>query len=97
TTAFMEQLKAHSWPGNVRELEQVITRHAIIEEKPVLEGDPTLLPDLIDTPPTGPFNKSLAAQKALAEAGQNKTKAAASLGISRKTLYQWLSSDGGSV
>lgn len=97
TAAFMERLKAHSWPGNVRELEQVITRHAIIEEKPVLEGDPTLLPDLVDTPTTGPFNKSRAARIALDEARQNKTKAAASLGISRKTLYQWLNSGDGSV
>src|SRR5690606_8752671 len=33
---FMNRLKEYSWPGNVRELEQVITRHAIIEEKPIL-------------------------------------------------------------
>src|SRR5690606_5508432 len=97
TAAFMERLKAHSWPGNVRELEQAITRHAIIEEKPVLEGSATKMPDLIETTTTGPFNKSRAARIALDEARQNKTKAAASLGISRKTLYQWLNSGDGSV
>ena len=34
----MDRLKNHQWAGNVRELEQVITRHALIEEKAVLEG-----------------------------------------------------------
>lgn len=98
TAAFMDRLKAYSWPGNVRELEQVITRHAIIEEKPVLEGDPALMPSLIDTkPPTEPINKSQMARMALDKAGQNKSKAAASLGISRKTLYQWLNVDEESV
>src|SRR5690606_23227927 len=47
TVDFMNRLKGYSWPGNVRELEQVITRHAIIEETPILEGDPTLFAETV--------------------------------------------------
>ncbi len=93
TTDFMNRLKGYSWPGNVRELEQVITRHAIIEEKPILEGNPALLADIKPPHHTTPFDRSQVARDALADAGQNKTKAASALGISRKTLYQWLNSD----
>lgn len=90
TPSFMNKLKKHSWPGNVRELEQVITRHAIIEERPILEGNPTLLSDILPTKTGARYDKGKEAQKALVEAGYNKTKAAEALGISRKTLYQWL-------
>lgn len=95
TTDFMDRLKEYSWPGNVRELEQVITRHAIIEEKPVLEGNPSLFANLIagNNKEEQP-DKRKRALKALANAGDNKTKAASALGISRKTLYQWLNADG---
>lgn len=95
TAEFMERLKEYSWPGNVRELEQVITRHVILEEKPILEGNPPLFADILPaTKSASPFDKSKLAKKALVEAGHNKTKAALALGISRKTLYQWLDSDG---
>ena len=90
TEEFMEVLKKNYWTGNVRELEQVITRQALIEETAVLEGksltlltDPSLSKDELD-------DKFQQAQQALADAGYNKTKAAANLNISRKTLYLWL-------
>jgi two-component system response regulator HydG len=93
TDDFMNELRDHDWKGNVRELEQVITRHALMEEKPVLEGKaPWLMADSDQHKDEGDgdgyrFQK---AQQALVAAEHNKSKAAASLKISRKTLYLWL-------
>lgn len=89
-TDFMNRLKSNFWPGNVRELEQVLTRHALIEENPILKGDPTLFADIIFSQTGEIINKYQKAKIALTEAGDNKTKAALALRISRKTLYQWL-------
>lgn len=89
TPDFMQRLQQHHWTGNVRELEQVITRHALIEDNPVLEGR-FFYPDAGDSPSAGGSETYRRAQKALAEAGGNKTNAARLLGISRKTLYLWL-------
>lgn len=90
TKDFMERLKSNHWPGNVRELEQVITRQALIEENPILEGKTVLFTNEISLPVEQYTDKYKKAQRALAEAGNNKTKAALRLGISRKTLYLWL-------
>ncbi|HTF30352.1 MAG TPA: sigma 54-interacting transcriptional regulator, partial [Flavitalea sp.] len=90
TESFMERLKDHQWTGNVRELEQVITRHALIEEKAVLEGilfRNQELPAKINEEDEGKYQK---ARSALIKNGFNKTKAARELNISRKTLYTWL-------
>lgn len=93
TKDFMNRLKENYWPGNVRELEHVITRHAIIEESPILKGDPALFENMTFSQKGVTIDKFQKAQKALTEAGYNKTKAALTLGISRKTLYQWLKSN----
>jgi two-component system response regulator HydG len=44
----------------------------------------------IHIPEAGPVKKSDAAKRALAEHGGNKSRAAAALGVTRKTLYAWL-------
>ncbi|HEY9560949.1 MAG TPA: phosphoenolpyruvate hydrolase family protein [Anseongella sp.] len=88
TDDFSNRLQHHHWTGNVRELEQVITRHALIEDDPILEGK--FFYAEATSVSAGEPNNQQKAQKALAETGGNKTRAASKLGISRKTLYQWL-------
>ncbi|RYE19603.1 MAG: Fis family transcriptional regulator, partial [Sphingobacteriales bacterium] len=94
TNSFMERLKNNHWTGNVRELEQVLTRHALIEDTAVLEGKSF---HHIDKPSAKvDYNESnrQKAARAMADAGGNKSKAANALGISRKTLYMWLKEGG---
>ena len=90
TKEFMDILKSNYWTGNVRELEQVITRQALIEDTPVLEGKSLTSSTESALPRELVNDRFQQAQQALADAGYNKTKAAATLNISRKTLYHWL-------
>lgn len=90
----------HCWPGNVRELENVIRRLVVM-----MEGDVIDVPDLPSimrfslARPSG-LHRTLAEVEAshicdvLAAVGGNKTKAAALLGIDRKTLREKLKSLG---
>lgn len=43
--------------------------------------------------PSGPPDRRAAARRALAEHGGNKSRAAAALGVTRKTLYAWLEAE----
>ncbi len=90
TDDFMDLLKRNYWTGNVRELEQVITRQALIEESPMLTGKSFMLSTESSLSNGVANDKSQLAQQAIVDAGFNKTKAAATLNISRKTLYLWL-------
>jgi DNA-binding NtrC family response regulator/predicted TIM-barrel enzyme len=89
--SFEEALARHTWPGNIRELRQVISRAAILEGGPILRGRYFQA----DTVSPSPLAERAAARRvtiedinhAIAQAGGNKSIAAAALGISRKTLY----------
>lgn len=93
---FEEDMARHSWPGNIRELRQVISRAAILEDGPVLRGA-YFQPDGGRRSPVSSGHVSDNAlsrrvtiediHRAIALAGGNKSVAAASLKISRKTLY----------
>jgi two-component system response regulator HydG len=100
---FHEKLLRHAWPGNVRELQHVIHQAAFREEGPVLEGihfqpEPVgTAGSPVDTAHSQrPFERPVPpsrherATRAVLEAEGNKSRAATALGISRKTLYQWI-------
>lgn len=90
TNDFMNELKNHEWKGNIRELEHVIARQVLMEETPILQGKSFNLDSDLSSAQEQLSYKYHKAQQALVEAGYNKTKAAANLKISRKTLYLWL-------
>jgi len=97
----LDLLLRYSWPGNVRELENVIYEAMVLIEKPLLTEDdlPPRLKGVAAASPGGEETLKGAAQsaaetaektlieKALREAGGNRTEAAKALGISRKTLF----------
>jgi len=104
TAPFEEKLARHSWPGNIRELQHVIYQAAFLESGPVLTGE-HFRPAPGKAAPGDPrevvreeedysrANRALRlenARRAVHEARGNKSQAAAALGVSRKTLYQWL-------
>jgi two-component system response regulator AtoC len=94
----MVAFTTYSWPGNVRELENVLERMIVLSEVKVL--GPDLLPEEFgetgaskagDTLKNAVGGLSAAAEKqmivdALSKVGNNRTKAAQLLGISRRTL-----------
>jgi DNA-binding NtrC family response regulator len=88
---FEEEMRHHSWPGNIRELRQVISRAAILEDGPVLRGT-HFRPDGGRRPIVSgnALSRRVTIEdihRAIERAGGNKSVAAASLKISRKTLY----------
>jgi len=94
-------LKAWEWPGNVRELKNVMERAALLagdaplrlEHLGLRSGSP-LAPEPvpISTEPAGPLRSELSAIErtrildALTKAGGNQTRAAAALGMPRRTF-----------
>ncbi len=88
----LQALAHYDWPGNVRELENVIQRLVIMTD-----GDLIEIPDLpplmrFSVPREAGMNRTLAEMEreyicsVLSHVGGNKTRAAAILGIDRKTL-----------
>ncbi|PHR98547.1 MAG: sigma-54-dependent Fis family transcriptional regulator [Leeuwenhoekiella sp.] len=91
----LEVLKRYSWPGNIRELENVVQRAVIMCDKSIQVKDlPDHLKYAIDMPEDA--LTSLAEmerkyiKKVLRATGNNKTKAAEILQITRKTLREKL-------
>jgi DNA-binding NtrC family response regulator len=94
----MQLLLNHRWPGNVRELRHVLERAAVLCSGSIISsGDLALrVPEELGSfqrKPTAPQSgKSPLSEKewilnALEETHYHRTKAAAALGVSRKTLY----------
>jgi two-component system response regulator HydG len=88
-------LRSYDWPGNVRELENVVQRMMVMTDSDVI--DASELPSLMrPVPARDGGSYSLATVEAehirrvLAVAAGNKTRAAALLGIDRKTLREKL-------
>ena len=95
--AFQEKLARHVWHGNVRELQHVLTRAALLEDMPVLEGT-HFLPESANRSmkPLGRLGEvkkeacKEAVRQTLLDHRGNKSLAASALGVSRKTFYSWL-------
>jgi DNA-binding NtrC family response regulator len=99
----LDRIIAHDWPGNVRELENVIARALLIAPGGVITAECIEFPRRHSPPATGwlaqiPYREGFKhvirmveaelLKSALAEAGGNKLKAAALLGIQRRLLYE---------
>jgi two-component system response regulator HydG len=103
TPRFRDRLIRHAWPGNVRELEHVIMQAAMLEGGPVIEGlhfaprpVSRSVEQLLPKKPfekLGPDAKRRLAEETLADCGGNKSRAASTLGLTRKTFYAWLGTD----
>ena len=84
-------LLAHSWPGNIRELRNVIDRAVLLGTEDRIEPDDLVFDvaaataSIVDTDP-----ERARILDALAQCGGNQTRAAKLLGISRRTLTNWL-------
>jgi DNA-binding NtrC family response regulator len=104
TPAALSLLCQHHWPGNVRELENTIARALVLARGNVIDCDDILLladqqgaakwTDLVSLETGWKRNVELLEQalieRALAAAQGNKSKAADSLGIHRRLLYEKL-------
>jgi two-component system, NtrC family, response regulator HydG len=99
----LEALKAYGWPGNVRELRNVMERALIVTKGPLISlGDlPPSLGAKARTNPTFEIKVGTPlhvvemelAQRTIAFTEGNKSEAARLLGISLKTLYNWLKAE----
>ncbi len=95
-------LEAHSWPGNIRELRNVVTKAAVLAQHDVIQAEDLPLSPASATPPAAPHRNgeiSLTSLdgmekrmilEALEATGGHQQKAAARLGISRRTLSRKL-------
>ncbi|MGL4637419.1 MAG: sigma-54-dependent transcriptional regulator [Beijerinckiaceae bacterium] len=86
-----QRLASHDWPGNVRELRNVAERLALGLFEPLIV-DATHSPGMISTTDLSlaermKKHEATIVAQTLAEQGGRILKAAAALGISRKTLY----------
>lgn len=93
----LEKFMQHDWPGNIRELENtleyamVLCHDTLISEKH-LPRDFAPGANTTTDLPTG--NDAQRIRDILVEAKWNKTKAAKILGVSRRTLYNWMDEHG---
>jgi len=94
--AIMDILIEYDWPGNVRELRNVLQRYVTLGHLEFLSPDPeSVMAQQIATKlnlreAVQEMEKSFIS-KALRQAGGNRTRAAALLGISRRALFRKMS------
>jgi DNA-binding NtrC family response regulator len=94
--AAVNALVNYEWPGNVRELENTIERLVVFSRGEIDVGDlpaaviaaPTLREQLFDGLPTLDELERRYLLHVLQEVGGNRSRAAETLGIDRRTLYR---------
>jgi DNA-binding NtrC family response regulator len=97
----MRSLEAYDWPGNIRQLRTAVEHAVVLGNRETL-GTPdlpsALRPSALLPPAGSELNlahaEAIMIRKALAECGENRTRAAKKLGISRRTLHRHLSQFG---
>ena len=99
TPAALTALGGYGFPGNVRELENILERAVIFSEGPNIEAADLDLGETGNTPPesasarvagTLKENERAMVADAIARWEGNRTRAAAELGITRRTLFNKL-------
>ena len=96
TDEALQVLRGYSWPGNVRELENLVHRLVLMAEGGVVDVPDLPEPMRFSALRERSFTRTLAeveaeyARNVLESVGGNRTKAAAILGIDRKTLREKL-------
>ena len=104
STHALAVLVSYAWPGNIRELRNTCENFSVLKSGKTIEVndlDPRFTQVATPTPSTFPVvlqpgvfdkekNEKNLLKQALANAGGNRTKAAESLGISRRTLHRKL-------
>jgi DNA-binding NtrC family response regulator len=95
TESGLKALKDFTWPGNVRQLQHLIERLTILAPSDRIDGE--AVQDTIEAMSRGGAAGETLAEtesdqirRVLAATGGNKSRAAAILGIERKTLYRKL-------
>lgn len=92
----IDRLLSWDWPGNVRELENVLERALILAAGTEIKPHHIQFPERIPAEKTGmdrlrslplPELEKMIIEEALRQAGGNKSRAAAILGITRRMLY----------
>src|SRR5206468_1062047 len=98
-------LKAYRWPGNIRELRNVMDRAALLCADGVIAPEHLPLTKMLTEPPlpqafatdesggalrVRTADRSARIRDALERCAGNQTEAAKLLGVSRRTLCNWL-------
>lgn len=91
---------AHGWPGNVRELMNRVRRAMVMADGRLIHAADLGFEDPFDVPPVAALDDTLMISERMAittcleRAGQNVSRAARELGVSRTTMYRLLSKHG---
>ena len=100
SAAALDLLQKYRWPGNIRELAHVIERGVVMSRGDLIDVDDLPLEirapvseaptDLLEDRPTLEELKRRYIQQVLTENEGNMTRAAAVLGVDRRSLYRML-------